>query len=226
MPRLSVASEQFKLTQTGKVFSVADLSPGGMALRIIDREDARLFQVAAIAKGTLKFAGEKWDVTARVRNIRNELIGLSFEAKSPELEAELGKRLDPAALGGELKPRPGGEGGALWYHGTSGTDLLLWRSPTGEYRKLSIFVLGTFVSWERTREHGFLLQTGRWDDVQAINAERSEKSEIRGILRFDTISLSPDAAPDLAKLAVAKTLVNNANLPADLKRWALSVLIV
>lgn len=208
LPRISLTGEQFRLNQTGKIFSVTDLSESGMALRILDRSDFLLFPVAAEVEGTLNLKGEKHSVTAKVRHIGPEMVGFEFEKLSPVTQEALNRFLDPAALGRELKPLPSSEGAMLWYHGPSGTDLLLRRGSDGQYHKMTLYVLGSFIQW--SQDEG--LSTGR-------AKPSDEQSETRGVLRFETLLLDSDPKVDPGKLKVAKTLILSSNLAEDFKKW-------
>ena len=208
LPRLNLAGEQFRLAQNGKIFAVVDLSPQGMALRLIDPEDLRIFSIAAVIQGQLNIRREKFPVTARVRNVRTDTIGCEFENLAGETVAALKRFLDPDALGQELRPIPASGQSTLWYHGPSGTDLLLWRGIDGQYQRLTLYVQGTYIQWET--EPG--VTTGRTEGTQ-------EPSQIQGILRLETLMLLADAQPDAAKLSIAKNLLLSSNLPQDLKNW-------
>ena len=208
MPRLNLTTEQFRLSQNGKIFSVFDLSLGGMALRVLDRADLTVFTVGARVEGSLNLHREKYHVTARVRHVGTELVGCEFEELDAEVTAVLTQFFDPKALGQELRPIPAAENGALWYHGPSGTDLILWRGVDGQYRRFTLFVLGSYAQWET--EVG--TTTGR-------ASPSFEKSEVRGVVRFETMLLEPDSRPDAGKLSIAKTLLLSSNLPQDLRGW-------
>jgi hypothetical protein len=215
LPRLNLSAEQFRLAQNGKIFSVNDLSVGGMALRILDRQDFLLFPVATLLQGTLNLGGEKHEVQARVRHLGAESVGCELEALTPEARQALEAFLDPKRLGMELKPLPSSESGALWYHGPSGTDLLLRRGADGQYQRMTLYVLGSFIQW--TQDGG--ISTGR-------ARSSDEQSENRGVLRFETLWLDADAQPDAGKLAVAKTLILSSNLAEDFKKWCIRKLEV
>src|ERR1700751_5635223 len=79
LPRLNLSGEQFRLSQNGKIFAVVDLSRNGMALRLLDPEDLRIFSVAAEIQGQLNISREKFPVSARVRNVRPDIVGCEFE---------------------------------------------------------------------------------------------------------------------------------------------------
>ncbi len=210
-PRIGLTSEQFRFGQNGKVFSVSDLSPDGMAIRVLDRNDFALFPVATTLSGTLNLRGMRYSIQARVRRIGHELIGCEFQSLEASVQEALEKFLDPKVLGSELRPIPSSETGTLWYHGPSGTDLLLVRGADGQYRRMTLFVLGNYILWEG--DSG--LSTG-----SAVDAtEGVPPGEVWGIVRFETMVLESDKTPDSNKLNIAKALILSSNLPQDLKKW-------
>ena len=210
LPRLSVTSEQFKLSENGKIFSIHDLSLEGLALWIVDSRDLESFAVGLLLTGTLNLKREKYEVQIRVRNRGRDRIGCEFENLSSSATVALEQFLSPAALGAELKPIPASEEGVLWYHAFSGTDLLFRNRSEGYYRRFTLYLLGFFIQWD----HAQGLSTGR---VMAAN----EKSEVRGIVRLETLLLDADKTLDPHKLNVAKTVILSSNLPDDLKKWCL-----
>jgi hypothetical protein len=208
LPRLSLSGEQFRLSQNGKIFAVVDLSRNGMAFRLIDSGDLRIFSVAAVIQGQLNLKREKHAVTARVRNVRPDIVGCEFENLSPQTAEALKRFLDPDTLGQELRPIPATNQATLWYHGPSGTDLLLLRGVDGQYRRLTVYIQGNFIQW------------GSDEGVTTGKAHSSEeRSEIQGIVRLETMMLEADTQPDPAKLSIAKSLLVSSNLPQDLKKW-------
>lgn len=219
LPRITLTAEQFRLGQNGKVFGVADLSAEGMALRLIDPQDAQLFAVGAKVEGTLNLKGHKYPAKARVRHLGRGLVGMQFEAPTPELKRALTSLLDPEALGRELRPLPASEVSMLWYHGPSGTDLLLKRSATGRYDRLSLYTLGRYVQW--TDDHG--VETGFTQIAAPLSGESHQNTEI-GLVRFEVLSHLSDPQPDSEKLQIAKTLILSSKLPQDLKQWCTRVL--
>lgn len=211
LPRLNVTSEVFRIESgemAGKMFSVADLSLGGLSIRLSERSEGNSFPVGSILQGTLNLRREKYPVTVKVRHLGVDLLGLEFENLAAPVRRALESFLDPAALGQELKPIPSAEAGTLWYHGPSGTDLILWRGTDGQYKRLALFVLGSFAQWEQ--ESG--ISTGRVK-------HSFEQSEVRGAVHLETLLLNADRKPDEGKLSIAKTLILSSNLPQDLKKW-------
>ena len=206
LPRLSLSSEQFKLSSNGKIFSVTDLSKKGMGLWLFDLEDLNLFTVGAYFEGALNLKREKYLVQARVRNLNSDRIGCEFENLTKSCLDSIAHFLNPATLGAELKLIPSLELNTLWYHGPSGTDLLIRRTADGECHRITLYALGSFVQWDE----GEGLSSGR-------TAPTESHSEIRGIHRLETLYLDPDSTLDSEKLEIAKTVVLSSNLPLDLK---------
>lgn len=215
VPRLCLTGELFRVAPIGKTFSVTDLSPEGMAIRVLDGEDLRLFAVSTLIQGELNLRRDKYPVQCRVKNIRADHVGFQFEGLSPAVDQILHQYVNPKSLGQELRPIPSSENGALWYHGPSGTDFLLWRSIDGQYRKMAMYVQGVYVHWDV--EKG--ITTG-------LCRSAEEKSEIRGLLRFETLMLDPDDSVDLSKTEVAKTVLLSSNLPEALTKWCVRQLTI
>ncbi len=209
LARINLTSEQFRYKDSGKIFSVFDLSKGGMALRILDADDRVHFPLGRRIEGTLNLKRHKFDVVARVKRIGSDLIGCEFEELSSEALSALQEFFDPVALGQELKPVDTEIGGPLWFHGRSGTDLLVWRRVDGQFSRFVLYLMGSYIQWDDAHR----VSTGRVDSSQ-------ERGEVWGEFRFETLLLQPDLVPDTGKLKVAKTLILSSNLPQDLKRWS------
>jgi hypothetical protein len=210
LPRLNLGGEQFRLQANGKIFAVCDLNAEGMAVRILDPEDLRLFPVAARVEGTLNLQGDRVPVKAQVRHVRVDRIGCQFTELNPSAQDHLRRFLDPVHVGGQLKPLPVSEGSTIWYHGPSGTDLLFWRGVDGQFRRAVMHFLGQYVTWESDEA----LATGLADPA-------GEHSEVRGVVRFETLRLHADEKPDPAKLQIARQLLQASSLPEDLRKWCL-----
>jgi hypothetical protein len=218
-PRIHLSSEQFRIDQTGKLFSVVDLSVGGMAFRILDLSDLAILPVATELSGILNLRGAKFPVRVQVKNIRSRVVGCQFIDLATSTRAALEKFLDPAELGRELKPIPtaqgahgSGEGATLWYHGPGGTDLLFSRALDGRYHRFTLFVLGSYIQWDE--EGG--ATTGR---AVSSDDRRDQRGEEWGAVQFETIVLDADSQPARDKLSIAKDLILSSNLPQDLKKW-------
>ncbi len=210
--RLSLSSEQFKLAATGKIFSVLDLSLEGMALRIIDPEDFVLLTVGAHIEGSLNLAAQKVWVSAQVRHLASQVVGCQFDSLSAEARHDLEQFLAPAAMGLAMRLMPSMDGSSLWYHGASGTDLLL----TGQ-TKMTLYARGAYVQWEA----GQGLTTGLTESAELAPPGHGEGW---GVVRFETTLMRPDPAPDTQKLLIAKALILGSKLPEELKNWCLGQL--
>ncbi len=208
LPRLNLTTEQFRLGANGKIFSVADISSEGLALRVLDRSDLVLFPVEMLCEGTLNLSRQKFACSVRVKHVGTERIGCRFEDIGTDLRQALDKLLDPNELGRELKPVPAVEPGTVWYQGPTGTHLLLSRGMDGQFFRLALFFLGNFVRWEEAGG----LSTGRVSSA-------FEPSEVRGVVRFETMLFDADPQPDHGKLQVAKKILLGSNLPKDLISW-------
>ena len=216
IPRIDLASEQFRLKANGKVFPVINLSPVGMALRVIDKNDLVLFTVGRKVPGTLNLRRQKFEVPAKVVNTRLGTVGVEFTWEDLEgddpTEENLKKSLDIDLLASELHRVPTNDlNKAIWFHGPSGTDILYWRGGTGQIEGFAIYILGSFIRWEE--EQG--ITTGR-----CVAQDDGEHSST--VIHLVTMVLDPDSQMDPDKLAIAKKLVLSSNLPQDLKDLSVS----
>ena len=213
LPRLTVSFEQFKLASNGKLFSVADLSIKGMALRVSERDDLYLFSVGASVFGTLNLRRVKYAIEGRVRHIGRDLVGVEFTALSDEVETALKRILDPVTLGQELKPIPTGDM-SIWYCGPSGSEFLITRDMNSESdskaTRLTIVALGCLIVWDENRG----LSTG-------VVKSSFEESQVQGAARYETMLYDQDAAIDSQKIEIARTLIYHSGLQSELKKWAL-----
>jgi hypothetical protein len=218
-PRLRLTSEQFRLSQIAKIFSVVDLSPEGMALRVLDRTDLLVMPVAAEISGVLNMRGHKLSVRAQVRHLGAQVVGCQFLELSAEARQILAEFLDPEAMGRELRPIPASDSGTVWYHGPSGTDVLLSRGADGQYQRLTLYVLGSFIQWD--------IEAGLSTGIARSSDERSAvRVESWGVVQFETMLMDADPRPDAEKLSIAKALLMSSNFPQDLKKWCIRQLTV
>ncbi len=209
LPRLSVSHEVFRLDDTGKLFAVADLSMKGMAIRIADREDFFSFSVGAEVRGTLNLHREKFSLQARVRHLGRELIGLEFESLPSSIEHALSRILDPQVLGADLRPVPT-EDGSVLFASSSGTELLLSDFFEGEFRRITVMLLGSMIIWGR--------QTGLRTGVVRNSYEDSVGA---GVTRMEALLFDEDRAIDPQKLQLAKALISSSNLSEELKKFCI-----
>jgi hypothetical protein len=207
-PRLGLATEQFRHSRSGKVYSVADLSIKGMAFLLIEPNDIQNFPVGTLFEGTLNLRRIKYSFLARVRNLEGDRIGCEFEKPAEEFSKALEEFLDPSSLGAELKPIPSSDPGSLWFHGPSGTELVVRPAEKGEFKEIVLYVFDDYIRWDR--EIG--IKTG---SVRVAPG----KVEMQGVLRWETLLLDEDSAIDEGKLKVAKKIILSSNLSVDLKQW-------
>jgi hypothetical protein len=210
--RLNVAKEQFCLRDTGKVFSVDDLSLSGMGVRILDPEDLALFSAGRKLEGILNLRGEKVPVQGQVAHVRRDRVGISFADLDESSGSILRKFMDPEVLGRELQGIPHSTPGMLWYHGPSGTDVFFQKSKNQELERIFVLIHGFYIQWN---EEG--LETG------AVS-HSEDASQIQGVLRHDSILLDRDKDVDFVKLEIAKKLILSSNLPQQLQTESLSCL--
>ncbi len=208
LPRLCLSSEQFRLTQTGKLFSVANLSAGGMSVWLMDRSDLSFFVIGQMHSGVLNLNREKVAVQTIVQNFTSDRVGFKFENLSEDSAKKIAQFLDPSFLCAEWKLLPSHKNDTLWFHGRSGTDLLLQDLVDGQYQKLSLYILGSLIQWDHKKGYS----TGRV-------CASSEQSDLRGILRMENLFLILDPQPDPGKLDIAKKVILSSNLSQDLKNW-------
>ena len=103
----------------------------------------------------------------------------------------------------------------LWYHGSSGTDLLFNHDPKGEgkdYWRFTVYLLGTYIQWDRAEG----VSTGC---VRSSENRSDFRSEEWGVLQFETMIMTPDRAPDPQKLSIAKALFLSSNLALEFRNW-------
>ncbi len=211
LPRLSLTSEQFRLLSNHKIFSVDNVSVQGMGLWVLDQEDFKYFCVGMEIEGILNLRGEKFLVRAQVKNLVQERVGCEFHSLSQEALFALNQLLDPIVLGSELKPVPFGEVNTLWYHGPSGTDLIMKRSTDGRFYQFTLYVFEYSIQWDHLEG----LSTG------CVLVSSTQKAQLRGIVRLESLLVKPDVEPQSSKLEIAKKLILSSNLSQDLRNWCI-----
>ncbi len=215
LPRLALSGEQFRLTSNGKIFGVADLSVTGMALRLLELNDRLLFPVGTHFSGMLNVNRTKHSVAAVVKNLRGDHVGCQFVNVGSELHTELRQWLDPVQLGNSLRLMPqGASSESIWYNGRSGTEMIVWPRENALARIWIVLWGQEFVEWD----HATGVRTGELK----LGPERDS---VQGVLRWAPEWLVPDAAPDLAKLNLAKTILLSSKLPEHWKHEVQSGLV-
>jgi hypothetical protein len=210
--RFALAREQFRIKDTGKIFSVIDLSSDGFSVRLIDKEDGILFSVGRWIEGMLNLEGEKFNIRAQVKNIRADVVGCEFSKDLPDLSySALQEYISPAKIGADLKKSPTSpQHNLIWLHGRCGTELFVWVEQKKSEQPLRwiLFIAGEFVEWVKDPSH--LFTTGRTEFSK-------DAAQVQGVLRLDTALLIKDPKPNAGRLAVAKQVVLGCNSLSELK---------
>jgi hypothetical protein len=217
VPRLTFTHQLFRLGSTGKVFGVADLSTGGMSLRLIDPNDLLHFTVGREIEGQLQlWRPAKWPVKARVVSIRGELVGLEFKALASETSRTLSKFLDPALRAATMKRMPVSNDRLHWYHGEGGLDLYVWfserdSSHASRFCLMTGVASGAVVIGEGASPSSIVLRTGKTGDASAAPIQH-------GVVQDETQGLKLDVEPDAEKLGIAKSVILSSNMTESLKK--------
>lgn len=215
IPRLHLHREQFREATHQIVYPVENISERGMSLRPLRDEDQEFFLVGRKVAGILNFAGEKIDLKATVAHATRNWVGLQFEGLSSKATHSLQSLLDPKFLGSGLKPVPSLDTDLSWYHGHSGTDLVL-AHPGGKVVEGFLIVYGAYISWASgEKKH---VTTG------LLHPVRQSSEESFGLIGFETVALKADSQPDFQKLEVAKQIISSSNLPKEHKKRCVKAL--
>lgn len=213
LPRVNLPTEQFRLSSNGKIFGVADLSPSGMSLRLLNLEDRIHFPIGTPIQGWINVDRKKHSVSAIVRNLRGSHVGCEFTNLETQVSEELSKWLNPEDLGRSLRmmPTPVGFGGGgfdwIWYHGRSGTEVLAKVSQSIE--RIVVVLWGAyFVEWCST--HGISTGTVRLSDAQEA---------VNGVFHVSPEWFHSDDQHDLQKLDLAKSVLVYSKIPELWKNW-------
>ncbi|MGE0614895.1 MAG: PilZ domain-containing protein [Bacteriovoracia bacterium] len=208
--RLNLSTEQFRLKENGKIFGVFDISRTGMAIQVVEPQDFAHFPVGRQIEGILNIQRTKYPVIAMVRHLGGSIVGCEFGQLPPKTEKAIHEFLDPKVIGPELREAPVKNRDAIWFHAASGTELVFYRREAEQaFRRFTVQIFGSYVRWD---DHDGL-STGQ---VQAVDDRRS----VPGIIRLETMILSPDGQVDSGKLDIAKQLILSSNIPQEFKDWA------
>jgi hypothetical protein len=208
VPRLALTHEQLRHGPTGKIFSLIDLSEQGLSFRLLDGEELIHFPVGSEFKGWINLKRLKYEITAKVRHLGKDWVGISFGELSVETRLALQSFTNPENLGTELRPLPSPDG-ALWFHGPSGTDIFFWLTPELKVSRMLLIIHGFYVAYDHET-----LKTGQV-------SSNGERIEMRGLIQMDSLPLVPDAVLDVNKLSIAKRLTLSSNLSVELKKWCI-----
>lgn len=218
LPRFHITPCQFHDEGMQKNFSVQDVSAGGLAIRLVDRDDLPRFAVGSFHKGIVKIEGSKLDCSFRIKYIRGTLIGGEWEQPSPALAKHLQEISLPERLGRGLKRYDLPElSSADWFHNPVGVDLLLY-PPLGAAAsaqgvgRWTLYVHQDFVQWEL--DSG--VKTGQ-------TLAEDEEGYAHGLVRLETRLIEYDAIPNQSIIRAAKDLVSFASIDdQSLKQLILS----
>lgn len=208
LPRLTMTNEQFRVSTVNRIFPIRDLSECSMGFWLEDSSDRELFLVGQTIEGSLNLKREKYPLKARVRYLDKNRVSCEFEDPSEQLLKVLKEFLNPLSLASELKLLPSLEKNAIWYHGPSGTDLILRRLLDGQYQSIIVYVFNFFIQWD--------CDLGLSTGSTFISDREIERI---GVFRWETLFINPDQSPDPSKLSIAKTIILGSNVPQDLKNW-------
>ena len=211
LPRLALASEQFRLTRGGKIFLVQDLSIAGLGLRLLDSIDQILFALGSTVEGTLKLQDQRLTIQAKVTHTNAHQIGLQILGLSQSQRSTLEAFLNPTYLAKFMIPLPPSQGAAAWYHGPMDTSLLVWKDSDGKFERFSLSLLGGLVQSDANHQ----TSTGRF-------LSGHEPVECRGVVEFETRTIEFDCSPSELQMGVAKSFFLSSNLPQDLVSWCLT----
>jgi hypothetical protein len=195
LPRFHISHCQFLDSGETKTFPVQDVSRGGLAIRLVDRNDLPKFAVSSIHQGVVKVEGRKIPCSFQVRNIRGTLIGAEWMNPSADLLSHLDDISHPERLGVNLRKFDLPDVNAThWFHNPVGVDLLFYQPG-----RWMLYIHQNFIQWES--DSG--VQTG-----QAL-AEADEGSA-HGIVRLETRLIEYDPMIDRTLVRTARELVEHA----------------
>lgn len=212
------------------------LATGGDGSRVQD--DLLLWTLGARLEGSLKLQDQVLPVQLKVVFRQGARVGCEWDQPSAEVSARLEALLSPEVLGRELKALPfhkpsfselspeddrsqlGGAGQLSstlkverhWFHGASGTDILVEATAERPQQviELAIYLLGFYVEIKRLSKGELGIRTGV---VQSVTQAASQGQ----LQELDAVDVTLDPVPDQEKLSVAKRMVLSSNLPQWVK---------
>jgi hypothetical protein len=195
LPRFHISHCQFLDSAEIKTFPVQDVSRGGLAIRLMDRDDLPKFAVSSIHQGMIKVEGKKVPCAFQVRNIRGTLIGAEWVNPSSELISHLEEISHPERLGVNLRKFDLPELNVThWFHNPVGVDLLFYQPG-----RWMLYIHQNFIQWES--DSG--VQTG-----QAL--AEADEGYAHGIVRLETRLIEYDPMIDRSLVRAARELVEHA----------------
>ena len=204
LPRFHISPCQFHSDTRSRNYPVQDISLGGLAIRLSEKDDLAHFTVASQQPGTVKVEGRKLTCRFEVKYIRGTLVGGEWVEPSPELLSHLEAISHPVKLGESLRKYELPDfAGTDWYHNPVGVDLLLYFSEAGEsprtLNRWTLYVHHSFVQWES--EDG--IRTG-----QAVAED--DGGYAHGIVRLETRLIDYHPVLDRTLIDTARELVKTA----------------
>ncbi len=212
LPRFHISPCQFHSDSRSRNYPVQDISLGGLAIRLSEKEDLAHFSVASHQPGTVKVEGRKLSCRFEVKYIRGTLVGGEWIEPSPELRDHLEAISHPVKLGESLRKYELPDfAGTDWYHNPVGVDLLLYfRDGEGQGRALNrwtLYVHHSFVQWEF--DDG--IRTG-----QAVAED--DGGYAHGIVRLETRLIEYHPVADKTLIETAVGLVKSAPFADEMHR--------
>lgn len=206
-PRWRLEKVLFRSSFHSRLFSVVDLSLGGMSLAL-DREDQKDWLPGLKIQGVLSYFSEKIPIQARIRHKKGSYVGCEFEPLLSSVQAQLERFLNPEELGGLLRWVPFQDSHSDWFVGPCGTCLLIRREKSDLPVHISVYVLGQYVQWEKHLG----VMTGRL-------TSSNYPDEPRGLFHLQTRLLEKDQEVDSLKLSIAKKVILSSNVAEEFKSW-------
>jgi len=204
LPRFHISPCQFHSDSRTRNYPVQDISLGGLAIRLSEKEDLTHFTVTSRQPGTVKVEGRKLPCQFEVKYIRGTLVGGEWVDPSPELLAHLEAISHPVKLGESLRKYELPDfAGTDWYHNPVGVDLLLYfrdgEAPGRTLNRWTLYVHHSFVQWEN--DDG--IRTG-----QAVAED--DGGYAHGIVRLETRLIEYHPVLDKTLMETAISLVKSA----------------
>ncbi|NBU20069.1 PilZ domain-containing protein [bacterium] len=206
-PRWKLEKVLFRSSLHGKIFSVVDLSLGGMSLAL-SVDDQKDWVPGLQIQGVLSCYSEKLPIQARVRFKKGNRVGCEFESLLSSVQVHLERFLKPEVLGEMLKWIPFQEAQADWFVGPCGTSLLIRRGQAQEPLHISAYFLGKYFQWEK--------HSGMATGIFTVS---DDPDESRGLFQLQTYLLEKDPEFDSLKLSIAKKVILSSNISQELKAW-------
>jgi hypothetical protein len=201
LPRFHITPCQFHDDEMNKTFAVQDISTGGIAIRLVDRDDLPEFAVGLKRRGVIKVEGLKTRCEVQVRYIKGSLVGTEWVNPTRELIEHLDHISTSELLGDHLKEYPLPEvPHTAWYHNPMGVDLLVYgKDAERGFERWTLYIHQSFVQWDRDEE----MQTGR-------TVAEDEEGYAHGLVQLETRMIDYDPTPNQLLIESARALLESA----------------